>query len=92
MSTAEVIKAIKKEAGSDNKIRVAKQFMGSSSNWVTSSDVKQIVSQFAFSDARVEVAQYGYNNVIDPVNFFTVNSAIRSSDEKKKLSDYIEHN
>jgi len=69
------------------KLTLARQVLGS--NWFTSEQVRQMMTQMTFEDSKVEIARLGYNRVLDPQNYFTVNSAFTFSSSVDELNRYL---
>lgn len=69
------------------KLTLARQVLGS--NWFTSEQIRQMMTQMTFEDSKVEIARLGYNRVLDPQNYFTVNSAFTFSSSVDELNRYL---
>ncbi|MCB0819872.1 MAG: DUF4476 domain-containing protein, partial [Bacteroidetes bacterium] len=46
-------------------------------------------TQMTFEDSKVEIARHGYSRVVDPQNYFTVNSAFTFSSSVDELNRYL---
>ena len=80
--------AIQKESFSDNKLKLAKQAL--SNNYVTTTQVKELMGFFSFDDAKLDLAKYAYDRTVDRNNYFLLNDAFSFSSSKEELMKYIQ--
>ena len=84
---SQVLSQIKNQSFESTRLTLTKQIIGS--NWFTSEQVRQIMTQMSFEDTRVEIARFAYNRVLDPQNYFVVNSAFSFSSSVDELNQYL---
>lgn len=87
--TFELLKqAIQKESFADSKMRVAKQAI--SSNYVSTSQVRELANLFNFDDSKLELAKYAYDFTTDKNNYFLINDVFSFGTSKDELMKYVE--
>lgn len=82
-----LIEIMDDESFDSGKLKIAKN--AALSNNLTSDQVRVLVSKFTFESNKLDFAKDAYNRVVDPQNYFTVNSAFTFSSSKRELMDYI---
>jgi hypothetical protein len=85
----DMLKALRNEAFEDSKKLLARQMLTGPPRF-TSHQIRDLLKLFAFDDARLEVAKFAYDSVLDPQNYYLVNQAFNFSDQKEALARYIE--
>lgn len=86
-SFANVLNQLNNQSFESTRLTLAKQILNS--NYFTSEQIRQMMTQMTFEDSKVEVARYGYARVVDPQNYFTVNSAFTFSSSVDELNRYL---
>ncbi|MEX1187725.1 MAG: DUF4476 domain-containing protein [Bacteroidia bacterium] len=86
-SFSQVLNQLSSQSFESTKISLARQIM--TSNWFTSEQIRQMMTQMTFEDSKVEIARSGYNRVVDPQNYFVVNSAFTFSSSVDELNRYL---
>ncbi len=69
------------------KLDVAK--MALDRNWITSQQVLEICSMFAFENSRLDFAKFAYPKTIDKENYFLVNNSFTFNSTGTELYRYI---
>lgn len=82
-----ILVAINSQAYDDSKLTVAKQAIQNRS--LTSNEVQTIMRRFAYDDTRLQFAELAYDHVVDPQNFYSVNSAFAYSGSVDELNNYL---
>ena len=80
---ANLQQAIHRTSFDADKLSVAKQGLTQSS--VRADELAGLVKALSFSDARVELATFGYAHVSDPQNFYQVYGALQFSSDVQKV-------
>lgn len=75
------------QAFEDSKMHVARQI--AVSNSLTSQQVYELMTLFAFEDTRLDFAIFAYRYVYDPGNYFLTHRAFRFSSSAERLSEAI---
>lgn len=70
-----------------SKIDIAEQAVNT--NFMTSSQVLQLLKCFTFESSKLEIAKLAYSKVIDKGNFFMVNDAFTFDSSIDELNEYI---
>lgn len=86
-SFSQVLSQIRGQNFESTRLTLARQILGS--NWFTSEQIRSMMTQMTFEDSKVEVARLGYNRVVDPQNYFQVNSAFTFSSSVEELNRYL---
>ncbi|MEZ5174054.1 MAG: DUF4476 domain-containing protein [Bacteroidia bacterium] len=84
---ANVLNQLHNQSFESTRLTLAKQILNS--NYFTSEQIRQIMTQMTFEDSKVEIARYGNSRVVDPQNYFTVNSAFTFSSSVDELNRYL---
>lgn len=79
--------AIKAKSFAESKLTMAKQI--SSSNCLTSDQVRDIMEVFSFEDSKLEFAKYAYDYCYDPNNYWKVNDAFDFESSIDELNEYL---
>lgn len=82
-----LISMVNSETFESSKENIAKQAINT--NFMTSSQVMQLLKCFTFESTKLEVAKLAYSKVIDKENFFMVNSAFTFESSIDELNQYI---
>lgn len=82
-----VLNSIEKEWFENNKAKSATQII--QTNFMTSSQVKQILQLFSQENTKLDLAKLAYKKTVDPKNYFLVNDAFRFNNSKDELARYI---
>ena len=83
-----VLDQLKKQAFEDNKMNVIKQVLGS--NCISSTQVKQLMSEFSFEENKLRVAKMCYSKTTDKGNYFMLNDAFSFSSSADELQQFLE--
>ncbi len=86
---AEMLKSLRAEGMEDGKKALARQILSGRPRFL-SRQIRDLLKVFTFDDARLEIAKYAYDSVLDPENFYLVNQAFVFSDRKENLNRYVE--
>ncbi len=84
MSFSNVLMQLNNQSFEATKLTLARQILNS--NFFTSEQVRQMMTQMTFEDSRIEIARQAYSRVVDPQNYFTVNSAFTFSSSVDELN------
>ena len=79
---------LKNESFDDTKQNIAQQVI--STNYFTSSQVREIMQQFSFESSKLEIAKYAYKYTVDKGSYFLVNDVFVFSTSKDELMRYIQ--
>ena len=79
---------LKNESFDATKQTIAKQVI--STNFFTSTQVREIIQQFNFENSKLEIAKYAYKYTIDKGSYFLLNDAFNFSSSKDELMRYIQ--
>ncbi len=79
--------SIKDKSFAESKLTLAKQI--SSSNCLTSDQIREIMTLFSFEDTKLEFAKYAYDYSYDPQNYWKVNDAFDFENSIDELNEYI---
>lgn len=71
----------------DAKLAIARQAL--QSNYFLSSQVAELMGEFWYESTKLEFAKAAYSKVIDPQNYYVVNTQFWYSSSVVELSDYI---
>ena len=83
-----VLQSIRKEWFEGNKVKSATQII--STNYMTSIQVKQMLSLFAFEDNKLNLAKQAYDKVVDQRNFLIIVGPVFSHQSSKdELARYV---
>jgi len=82
-----VMESIQKEWFEGNKQKSASQII--STNFLTASQVKQMLQLFSFENTKLELAKQAYPKTVDQRNFHIVNDVFSYSSSKDELNRYI---
>ncbi len=85
---ANILANLKAEAFDDSRLNLAKQIV--SSKCLTSIQIKNILELFSFDDTKLQFAEYAYDYVYDPENYYIINSSFSFDSNKQKLIQYIQ--
>jgi hypothetical protein len=69
------------------RLSIAKQAI--SAGYVTSGQVRDIMTTLSFEKNRLEIAKFAFNYTVDPQNYFLVNSALKFNSSTRSLNQYI---
>jgi len=86
-SFSALVNVIRNASFESNKLDIAKQAL--SMNWVTSSQVRQLLYLFSFESSKLELAKYAFSSTIDPENYFMVHDAFNFSSSSRELNNFI---
>jgi hypothetical protein len=82
---------LKKNLGTKNfedaKMKIAKQAMDR--NCLLSSQVKELMMEFKFDDARLDLAKYAYKHTYDISNYYKLNDAFKFESSIDELDAFI---
>lgn len=87
MEFSQAKSAIKAKSFAESKLTIAKQI--SSSNCLTSDQVREIMKVFSFEDSKLEFAKYAYDYCYDPYNYWKVNDAFDFESSIDELNEYL---
>jgi hypothetical protein len=79
--------SLSSESFDNTRMNIAKQVLGA--NYVTSAQVKEMLSFFSFENNKLEMAKYAYKNTIDKNEYYTVGDVFTFSSNKDELMNYI---
>ena len=82
-----VMESIQKEWYEGNKQKSASQII--STNFFTSSQVRQMLQLFSFENTKLELAKQAYGKTVDRGNYYVVNDVFSFSSSKDELNRYI---
>lgn len=80
---ASLQQAMRRASFDADKLSIAKQTLTQSS--VRAEELAELVKSLSFSDARVDLATFGYAHVSDPQNFYQVYSSLQFSSDAQKV-------
>jgi hypothetical protein len=83
-SFSNVLMQLNNQSFESTKLTLARQILNS--NYFTSEQIRQMMTQMTFEDSRIEIARQAYSRVVDPQNYFTVNSAFTFSSSVDELN------
>jgi hypothetical protein len=83
-----VLDQMKKQSFEDNKMNVIKQVLGS--NCISTTQVKQLMSEFSFEENKLKVAKMCYAKTTDKGNYFILNDAFSFSSSADELQEFLE--
>ncbi len=75
------------ESFDSNKLKMARQYV--STNSISASEVKVIMSEMTFESNRLSIAKYAYAFCYDPENYFLVNDGFEFRTSISELNEYI---
>ncbi len=78
---------LRRESFDDTKMSIAKQVI--SSNWFTSSQVKELVTLFTFENSKLDIAKYAYKYTLDKGSYFIVLDAFTFNNSKDELMQFM---
>jgi len=79
--------SVQSKSFEDSKLTVAKQIL--SSNCMSTSQVKDIMSLFSFEETKLTWAKFAYGKTTDPNNYFKLNDAFTFEASIDELNSYI---
>lgn len=79
--------SLQNESFDNSKLAMARQAIGS--NWVSTSQVKQLLDVFSFEDNKLALAKYAYPYTTDRNNYFLLYDAFTYSSSKEALAKFI---
>jgi len=82
-----VLWAISKESFETNKMRSAEQII--STNYFTTTQLKQLLRLFNFESNKLELAKFGYNKVVDQSNYYTLSDLFSFNSSRDELARCI---
>ena len=82
-----VLRSMEKEWFENNRTKSASQII--STNYFTSSQVKQLLQLFTFENNKLDLAKQAYSKTVDPKNYFMINDVFSFSSSKDELARYI---
>ena len=82
-----VLASIEKEWFENNKVKSATQIINT--NYMTSTQVKQLLQLFTFESNKLDLAKQAYSKTTDQRNYFMVNDVFSFSSSKDELARYI---
>ncbi|MEN3040292.1 MAG: DUF4476 domain-containing protein [Bacteroidia bacterium] len=85
---AQVMATLNKLNGDLTRLSTAKQI--STTNCLSSAQIRDICRSFYSEPIRLEFAKYAYSRVCDPQNYFVVYQALTSTASQQELSQYIQ--
>lgn len=78
---------LQNESFDNSKLTMAKQAIGS--NWVSTSQVKQLLELFSYEDNKLVLAKYAYPYTTDRNNYFLLYDGFTYSSSKEELAKFI---
>ncbi len=84
----EVLRSVRNESFSDNKLNVARQFLRH--NCVSTDQVRQLLKEFSFEETRLEVAKLAYPKVTDKNRYFTIANEFSFSSTKEDFNRFLD--
>jgi Domain of unknown function (DUF4476) len=78
---------LRNESFDNTRLSLAKQTIGTS--FLTSQQVKEVVTLFSFETSKLEIAKYAYAFTVDKGSYFVVNDAFAYSSSKDELANFI---
>ena len=82
-----VLASIDKEWFETNKAKSATQIINS--NYLSTSQVKQLLQLFSSENARLDLAKKAYSKTVDQKNYFMINDVLSFNSSKDELARYI---
>ena len=80
--------SLRKEIFDDSRQNIAKQTI--STNYFTSTQVREILQLFNFENSKLEIAKYAYKYTVDKGSYFLLNDVFAFSTSKDELLRYIQ--
>lgn len=87
-SMKSLISAVRAEPMDESRKAIVRQAFTDQRRFF-SHQIRDLMKVFTFEDSRLEIARLGYDQVIDPENYFVVNEAFTFIDTKRKLEQFI---
>jgi len=81
------IESINTASTDDTKLKIAKQVVDA--NCVSTEQVKEMINQLSFEEAKLKLAKHGYTRVTDKRNYYKINDALTFESSKSELDTYI---
>jgi Domain of unknown function (DUF4476) len=82
-----VLWAISKESFETNKMRSAEQII--STNYFTTTQLKQLLRLFNFESNKLQLAKLGYDKVVDQSNYYTLSDMFSFNSSRDELARCI---
>jgi Domain of unknown function (DUF4476) len=79
---------IESKSADMKRMKIAKKVIDD--NYVTTSQVKEMMDLIAFDGYKLELAKYSYSKVVDHKNFFLLKNALQYDQNKKDFNEFIE--
>jgi hypothetical protein len=79
--------SVRNQVSDDARLAVAEEV--ADANYLTSSQVRSMMSAFASDGSKLAFAEYAYDHVADPNNYYIVNDVFTSEKSVQTLSKYI---
>ncbi len=89
-SFTQMKQTISRESFDDAKMTIAKAAIAN--NYLSSYQVKDLLSLFSFENSKLEMAKYYYRYATDSNNYYIVADALSYSTSKNELMRYIQQN
>jgi len=84
---AAALGSINSRSFEDSRLTLARQVIDS--NWLTSAQVRELMSAFSFEQSRMAVAKAGWHRVVDPERYFMVNDGFSFDSSVRELDHYM---
>lgn len=85
----DILRALRQEPFDDAKAALARRIIGARRDFLTA-QIKQILAQFTFENARLELAKFAYDHTLDREKYYLVNESFTFKSSRDELNRYIE--
>ncbi len=86
-SFARLLNTLKSTSFESNKLEIAIQAL--TWNWVTSMQVRHLMSVFSFESSKLEIAKFAFKSTADPENYFMVHEGFNFGSSSRELNRYL---
>jgi hypothetical protein len=88
----EVYRNINNQWGQQSKMTTARDVFNTSTYYMTTDQVRQIIELLNSDANRLELLKLAYDNVTDPANYYRLDDLLRSQSNRNELDDYVRNN
>lgn len=87
---ARALQAVRARNFDDSRLTLAQQIVAT--NWLTSLQVRELLSAFSFDQNRLALAKTAWHRVVDPQQYYIVHEAFTFDSSTQELDFYIRAN